>query len=247
MMAATKAKGILHVSNSNNILPNFVTLRRPCWPGKDKFWYRLFLFLRCYVRRYSFTKTYILHGSGLSDSSTAASFIRPSRSSDKPLSFLDALRKKYVSNEIVGSALSEDQIRISGKTVEEVGFEKIRKQLAILQELRFVILDGLCIAGIESYPGAKTLNGCPQIEREALSIIELDLSRNLLEEWSDVVGICCILRSEFLRSLKLEYVCCHFWILFRAYMNATVVTFFGTWTRRTCQTRSTPLFQTLPT
>ncbi len=149
----------------------------------------------------------MFHGSGLSDSTTEASFVRPSRPSDKPLSFLDALRKKYVSNEICGATPSEDQISISGKTVEEVGFEKIRKQLAILQELRFVILDGLCIAGVESSPGVKTSKERLQIRSQALSIIELDLSRNLLEEWSDVVGICSALRSEFLRRLKLEYAC----------------------------------------
>lgn len=102
--------------------------------------------------------------------------------------------------------MSEDQIKISGKTVEEVGFDRIREQLAILQELRFVILDGICIAGIERLPGQKMSKEWLEIKNQALSIIELDLSRNLLEEWSDVVGICCALRSELLRSIKLEYV-----------------------------------------
>lgn len=120
------------------------------------------------------------------------------------MSFLDALERKYVSNETFGTALSEDQIIISGKTVEEVGFEKIRQQLATLQELRFVILDRLCIAGLESYPGVKTSKEWLQIKTRGLSIIEFDLGRNLLEDWSDVVGICCALRSESLRSLKLE-------------------------------------------
>lgn len=119
------------------------------------------------------------------------------------MSFLDALKEKYVSNEIFGTALSEEQIKISGKTVEEVGFEKIRKQLATLQELRFVILDGLRIAGIENYPGEKDLSVWERIRSQGLSIVELDLGRNLLEEWSDVVGICAALRTESLRVLKL--------------------------------------------
>ena len=44
----------------------------------------------------------------------------------------------------------KEAIRISGKTVEEVGFEKINQQLASLHDLHVVILDGLCIRGILS-------------------------------------------------------------------------------------------------
>lgn len=44
----------------------------------------------------------------------------------------------------------EKEIRISGKTVEEVGFEEKRLQLAVLQNLKVAVLDGLCIAGVES-------------------------------------------------------------------------------------------------
>lgn len=44
----------------------------------------------------------------------------------------------------------KEAIRISGKTVEEVGFEKINQQLASLHDLRVVILDGLCTRGILS-------------------------------------------------------------------------------------------------
>lgn len=141
---------------------------------------------------------------GLSDSSTAASFIRPSRPRDKPLSFLNALQKKYAANGDDGSTLLEEQIRISGKTVEEVGFDKIRQQLASLQALRIVILDCLCINGIENYAGDKTLGEWHHIRSQGLSIVELDLSRNLFEQWSDVVGICTALQAGSLRSLKLE-------------------------------------------
>ena len=57
------------------------------------------------------------------------------------------MRKKYSSSDADGSK-DKQAIRISGKTVEEVGFEKINQQLASLHELRVVILDGLCIRGI---------------------------------------------------------------------------------------------------
>ena len=77
--------------------------------------------------------------------------------------------------------------------MEEVGFEKIRQQLAELQELRVVVLDGACIAEVES-----------DLDKQNLKIIELDLSRNLLEDWREITAICKSL--HYLKSLKLEYV-----------------------------------------
>ena len=59
---------------------------------------------------------------------------------------MDALRKKYATS--VDGSKDKEAIRISGKTVEEVGFDKISQQLSSLHELRIVILDGLCIRGI---------------------------------------------------------------------------------------------------
>jgi hypothetical protein len=102
-------------------------------------------------------------------------------------------------------------IRISGKEVEEVGFEKIRKQLAELHELRIVLLDGLCIrrpvdeatkrawreygGGTEYVPPSDIFEVCPKIT-------ELDLSRNLFEEWADIVSICEQLKN--LKSLRVD-------------------------------------------
>lgn len=120
------------------------------------------------------------------------------------MSFLDALKKKYVSSGISETPEQDDQIKISGKTVEEVGFEKIRQQLATLQELRIVILDHHCIAGISNRPGQGITPEWQHLRSQELSIHELDLSRNLLEEWSDVVGICCALQPGCLRTLNLE-------------------------------------------
>ncbi len=149
---------------------------------------------------------------GISNSPTAGSFVRPSRPKDTALGFLEALRKKYASgNETSDQAGSEDEIRISGKTVKEVGFEKIRRQLANLQELQVVILDGLCIARLQSNtPIVDTATKEPVsteslpygIDACNLTISELDLSRNLLETWEDVVAICAPL--IYLRSLKIK-------------------------------------------
>ena len=77
--------------------------------------------------------------------------------------------------------------------MEEVGFEKIRQQLAELQELGVVVLDGACIAAVEE-----------DLEKQNLKIVELDLSRNLMEDWREITAICESLRC--LRSLKIEYV-----------------------------------------
>ncbi|KAJ5206060.1 Leucine-rich repeat typical subtype [Penicillium cf. griseofulvum] len=145
---------------------------------------------------------------------TAGSFVRPSRPSDRPLSFLEALREKYASESehsivqnvpINGATVRGQAIEISGKVVEEVGFDKIRKQLAELQELRIVLLDGLRIAGVlasynqdqdsHSEAAAKIGETCPKI-------IELDLSRSLLSRWRDVWDICNQLKH--LKRLKLN-------------------------------------------
>lgn len=91
--------------------------------------------------------------------------------------------------------------------MEEVGFDKIRKQLAELSELKIVILDGLCMespgvrlkAGEEGWmPGSTDVkDACPKA-------MELDLSRNLFEEWREVASICEQL--DRLWSLRVEYV-----------------------------------------
>lgn len=103
---------------------------------------------------------------------------------------------------------SEPTIQISGKTVEEIGFQKIAAQLATLHELRIVLLDGLCVRGVLDRPCLSVqelvLQERQRIKDQTLKIQELDLSRNLIEEWADVVGICCVLR--FLTTLKLEFV-----------------------------------------
>lgn len=133
--------------------------------------------------------------------------MRPSRPADRPRGFLDALREKYASEfenrlSSLGGPL-HDSIEISGKVVEEVGFDKIRKQLAELQELKIVLLDGLCVAGVlgdddldeREKTEARIGETCPKI-------VELDLSRNLMRRWVDVADICDQLKR--LRLLKLK-------------------------------------------
>lgn len=150
---------------------------------------------------------------GKNDHPTAGSFVRPSRPSEPPRSFLEALREKYASEfeqslaQDAGPAADRAQkaIEISGKVVEEVGFDKIRKQLAELQELRIVLLDGLRVAGVlSSYdqPEDQVKESAKEIMATCPKIIELDLSRNLLSRWRDVWEICNQLKQ--LKRLKVK-------------------------------------------
>jgi len=83
---------------------------------------------------------------------------------------------------------------ISGKVAEEVGFDKIRQQLSQLHELKIILVDGLRINCSEK-DGNTVREVCPKI-------VELDLSRNLFEDWEEVVHICRELDN--LRSLRLK-------------------------------------------
>ncbi|KAF2199052.1 RNI-like protein [Delitschia confertaspora ATCC 74209] len=145
---------------------------------------------------------------------TAGSFVRPTRKSDPPRSFVEALKAKYASESleedpdveivyvgknrsVVSLAQQKKPIRISGKEAEEVGFDKIRKKLADLKELRIVILDGLCmsrpIASLrerESSMEHTWPDDLADIKGVCPKIIDLDLSRNLFEEWREIASIC---------------------------------------------------------
>jgi tubulin-specific chaperone E len=135
----------------------------------------------------------------LSSSPTCASFIQATRAADKPRSFLEALRYKYAEDGLEQKAVDADKsIEISGKVVEEVGFERIRKQQALLHELKIVLLDGLRIQGAGGEAEVQRFQ--EEIVYTCPNIIELDLSRNHFEHWKNVLDICAPLRK--LRILK---------------------------------------------
>lgn len=134
----------------------------------------------------------MLTKTGLAELATAGSFVRPSRPSDRQVSVIEAVREKYASGLNTGSVSS---IRIGGKEVEEVGFEKIQQQMSDLAALRIVVLDGLCISGSAKADEPQLSSICPHIE-------ELDLSRNLLEDVGEVLHI--IGGLEHLKSLKID-------------------------------------------
>ncbi|KAL8800010.1 MAG: hypothetical protein Q9200_007377 [Gallowayella weberi] len=133
-----------------------------------------------------------------SKESSAASFIRPNQKCiDKPQQFLQAVREKYGLENSLEQAKARDIITISGKQVNEVGFEAISKKQSAWSELETVSLDGLRIRG--SYPkpqkSKQDLQDNLQTVPFGLKWKELDLSRNLFEDWDDITNICSNLKE----------------------------------------------------
>jgi len=140
----------------------------------------------------------------LSKSPIAGSFLRPTRKAGAERTLLEAIRHKYGSGSQSEAASEEkwspgryESIEISGKVVEEVGFERIQKQLAALTQLRIVLVDELVINGIapRDSPGeivheyqADLASQCPNIE-------DLDVGWNVIEKWADVARMCQPLRK----------------------------------------------------
>lgn len=132
----------------------------------------------------------------MSNASTPASFVRPTRPRDQRRSFVEAVKEKYAS-----AAVPEEHsevVRISGKDVEEVGFDKDRRRLANLQELRVIVLDDMCIGEDVANPTALAegvRDTCPKC-------VELDLSRNLFESWTEIWSI--VIQLPALSSLRIN-------------------------------------------
>ncbi|KAL9007855.1 MAG: hypothetical protein Q9173_006957 [Seirophora scorigena] len=135
---------------------------------------------------------------------TAASFVRLSKPVDKPVGFLAAMRSKYGSASKVQAGQPPDAIIIGGKNVDEVGFSLIAQKQSAWSNLKVISLNGLCINGVSSTPWQleSRQNAVAELTGLDIRCEELDLSKNLLESWYDVVAICSCL-SE-LRMLKLK-------------------------------------------
>jgi hypothetical protein len=128
-------------------------------------------------------------------SPTSASFIRPTRPHDAKTDFLTALHEKYATHHVSETP----QIVFGVKVAEEVGFDKIGRQQAQLDQLKIVILDGMRLDSAYSPAAAKRDRSirdvCP-------SVVELGLSRNLFTKFGPVVDICAEL--DELKVLKLK-------------------------------------------
>ncbi|RMZ86624.1 hypothetical protein DV736_g6147, partial [Chaetothyriales sp. CBS 134916] len=134
----------------------------------------------------------------LSKSSKAASFIRPSREPDRSRTVLEALKFKYgsgtSSNRRIdpGTDSGAEIVHISGKAVEEIGFDKVQKQLSHFEALQIVLLDGLQVTGLtrkDASPEARDRAG-QEFAATCPSINEIDLGWNLIEDWQDIADTC---------------------------------------------------------
>lgn len=131
----------------------------------------------------------------LSSSPTAGSFVRPSRKPDLERTLLEAIRFKYgmaKKDPLTTSGDAESgSIAISGKVVEEVGFEKIQRQLAVLGELRIVLADELAVFGVARRDATtqEVEDAQEELGKTCPSIIELDVGWNTIETWQDVADM----------------------------------------------------------
>jgi hypothetical protein len=131
---------------------------------------------------------------GASKSLTCASFLPIHKLGDDERYFLDAVIEKYCADDTDATHSPLDRpIEISGKVVQNVGFEKIKKEQAQLEKLEIVLVDGFKIKYADV--GDQISSTCP-------NIVELDLSRNLFESFEEIILICREL--EKLQSLRLR-------------------------------------------
>ncbi|KAL8863064.1 MAG: hypothetical protein Q9178_000437 [Gyalolechia marmorata] len=137
---------------------------------------------------------------------TAASFIRPdSKRIDIPQSFLSAVREKYGSGEIPQDVKGRSSIIvISGKEVDEVGFDAISRKQSAWSDLTIVSLDGLRIDSLYHKPHHSKQDHETDIRvlSSGLKWKELDLSRNLFDDWDEITTLCSFTKE--LRVLNLN-------------------------------------------
>ncbi|XP_062980427.1 tubulin-specific chaperone E [Elgaria multicarinata webbii] len=122
------------------------------------------------------------------------SFIRPNKA-NFGVDFLSAVKEKYGSN---GDDQDSEQgtevlLVVTKKVVETVGFDSIKEKQKQLNTLSTISVDecAVSLAGQEGEIGRT----CPNIRR-------IDLSKNLLSSWKEVVDIACQLES--LETLNLS-------------------------------------------
>lgn len=104
------------------------------------------------------------------------------------------MRDKYISPEDANNA---EVVYISGKHAEEVGLEKLAKRQALLQGIRSLVLDRMCIRHrIGDDEASQTI---PMLCAE---ITSLDLRGNLFVQWEEVLDLAKLFPK--LRSLVLD-------------------------------------------
>ncbi|XP_008588204.1 PREDICTED: tubulin-specific chaperone E [Galeopterus variegatus] len=110
---------------------------------------------------------------------TGGSFIRPNKV-NFGIDFITAIKNRYVLEDGPEEDGKEEVITIGNKLVETVGFDTVIKQQSQLCQLEEVSLRS-CAVNCAGDRGA-IARACPNIK-------ELDLSKNLLSSWDEVIRI----------------------------------------------------------
>ena len=129
----------------------------------------------------------------LSKARTSASFLRPTQKLLVQRAVLEAIQYKYSPAPGITSN-GNGSIEISGKIVEEVGFNEIQQQISQLSQLRVVLIDCLDISGLRVVDSCQTLSETQhQLAETCPNIVELDVGWNLITSWQEAADICSAL------------------------------------------------------
>uniref|UniRef100_A0A667I316 Tubulin-specific chaperone E n=1 Tax=Lynx canadensis TaxID=61383 RepID=A0A667I316_LYNCA len=110
---------------------------------------------------------------------TGGSFVRPNKV-NFGVDFLTAVNNRYVLEDGPEEDGKEQPVTIGNKPVETIGFDSVIKQQSQLSKLQEVSLRN-CVVSCAGDKGA-IAKACPNIRR-------VDLSRNLLSSWDEVLSI----------------------------------------------------------
>ncbi|XP_042765332.1 tubulin-specific chaperone E isoform X1 [Panthera leo] len=110
---------------------------------------------------------------------TGGSFVRPNKV-NFGVDFLTAVNNRYVLEDGPEEDGKEQPVTIGNKPVETIGFDSVVKQQSQLSKLQEISLRN-CVVSCAGDKGA-IAKACPNIRR-------VDLSRNLLSSWDEVLSI----------------------------------------------------------
>ncbi|CAI9177426.1 unnamed protein product [Rangifer tarandus platyrhynchus] len=110
---------------------------------------------------------------------TGGSFIRPNKV-NFGVDFLTAIKNRYVLEDEPKEEETEQIVIIGNKPVETIGFDSVIKQQSQLSKLQDVSLRNCAVNGAGDKGGIA--KACPNIR-------SIDLSKNLLSSWEEVIDI----------------------------------------------------------
>ncbi len=115
------------------------------------------------------------------------------------------MREKYGSGDIPQDVKGRSSIIvISGKEVDEVGFDAISRKQSAWSDLTIVSLDGLRINSLYHKPSHSKQDHEADIRVLSCGLKwkELDLSRNLFDDWDEITNIYSFTKELRVLNLK---------------------------------------------